>query len=179
MKPIARCIAVLLFVTLVSPASAQVRHVDIPSSNLKFYRPPAGQGPYYVLTITLPGEIQSVRQAWLELRADLTVPEIDGFHDPTSIFQVFMLKQPLEGEPTDDSFEPLRIPMSRPVATGTNRSIKIDVTEYVQRILADPPANHGLILGSVTGARRGNFQIEPNAFGTGIVARLNVVEETF
>jgi hypothetical protein len=173
---IAPWLAVLVF-GMVSGASAQVRHVDIPNSNLTAHAARTeGEGPYYVLALTLPAEIRVARQAWLELRADLSVPEMNGFRDPTSIFQVFMLKNELSGDPTEEDFETLRVPMSRPVAVGTERSIKIDVTEYVQRILGDPSVNHGLILGSVTGERRGNFQIKSDAFGAGIVARLNVVE---
>jgi hypothetical protein len=168
--------AVLLH-TIASSASAQVRHVDIPAVNLTTHASRTlGEGPYYVLSITPPEELRAARQAWLELRSDLSVREIEGFNDPTAIFQVFMLKNALEGEPNDESFDVLRVPMSRPVAAGTERFVKIDVTEYVQRILADPSDNHGLVLGSVTGDRRGSFQIKSDAFGNGIVARLNVVE---
>jgi hypothetical protein len=162
---------------MVSSSNAQVRHVDVPATNLTIHESRTeGEGPYYVLLITPPEDLRAARQAWLELRADVVVPEINGFRDATVIFQAFMLKNALDGDPNDEDFEPLRIPMSRPVAVGTERSVKIDVTEYLQRILADPSRNHGLLFGSVTGQRRGDFEVKRDAFGTGVVARLNVVE---
>ena len=63
-------LSVLVFGIMVSAASAQVRHVDIPTSNLTTHASRTeGEGPYYVLTVALPTEIRVVRQAWLELRA--------------------------------------------------------------------------------------------------------------
>jgi hypothetical protein len=153
---------------------AQVKR-DIPESDLTKHTPRAGGGAYYVLAVT-PPEVRRVQQAWIEFRADLAVPEINGFRYPTSLFQVFMLNRELTDEPTEEDLEPLRVPMSRPVATGDNRSIKIDVTEFVQRILADPSANRGLVLGAVTGDRRGDFAIKSGVLGPGLVARLTIVE---
>ena len=106
----------------------------------------------------------------------VSVPEVSGFEDPAPMFQVFMLKDELSGEPTEASFVDLRLPMSRPVVVGLNRHVSIDVTEYVKKILLTPTANHGLVIGSVTGERRATIVPRSNAFGAGVVAQLVFIE---
>ena len=161
----------------IATARAETTRVDIASTSLTTETSAdTSEGRYYTLALTLPPSIRGVRQAWLEFRADVSVAEIDGFLDPVPVFQVFMLKQSLLGEPTEASFETMRLPMSRPVAVGLDRQVRIDITEYVSKVLARPSMNHGLVLGSVTGDRRADFQIDPDAFGAGMSARLTVVE---
>jgi hypothetical protein len=145
----------ILMVTLaatVSLARAQTMHVDIPASNLTAYASlDTTEGTYYSLSISIPGEVQTIRQAWLELRMDVDAPEVNGFRDPAPMFEVFMLKSELSGPLDEESFEPTRLPMARPVATGSGRRVRIDIADFVRKVIASPSANHGLVLGSVTG----------------------------
>jgi hypothetical protein len=167
----------LLLSGSIATARAETTHVDIAGTGLATHTSTdTSKGRYYTLVLTLPPSIRGVRQAWLEFRADVSVAEIDGFLDPVPVFQVFMLKQALLGEPTEASFETMRLPMSRPVAVGLDRRVRIDITEYVSKTLARPSMNHGLVLGSVTGDRRADFQIKSDTFGAGIPARLTLVE---
>lgn len=170
-------VAAMLTSGSIRPVRAQTTQVDIASSNLTTHTSAdTSEGRYYTLAIALPSSIERVRHAWLELRLDVSVADTQGFRDPVPVFQVFMLKQSLSGEPSEASFETMRMPMSRPVAAGTNRLVKIDITEYLGAILAHPSANHGLVLGSATGSRVADFAIRTDSFGLGIPARLTVLE---
>jgi hypothetical protein len=73
-------------------------------------------------------------------------------------------------------FREMLVPMSRPVAVGENRRVRIDITEFVQEILADPTSNHGLAFGAVTTDTRGVFAVKADGFGPGIAARVVIVE---
>lgn len=160
-----------------APARGQARSIDIAASSLTVHASlDTTEGAYYTLSVAVPAGIETIRQAWLELRADVDVSEIEGFRDPAPVFQVFMLKSELSGEPTEESFEVTRVPMSRPVALGTRRLIRIDVADFVRKIVANPSANHGLVLGSVTGDRRASFEVDGNGFGAGVAARLTIME---
>jgi hypothetical protein len=66
--------------------------------------------------------------------------------------------------------------MSRPVAAGENRLVKIDITGVVKMILADPSKNHGIALGALTGDKRGVFAVRPDGFGPGTAVRITLIE---
>jgi hypothetical protein len=126
--------------------------------------------------ISLPEKLTTVTHAWLELRADISAKNLNGFVDPAPVFEVYALKQTLSGDPEPSKFESTKLPMSRPVATGTDRLVKIDITEFVQKILADPSKNHGLVVGPLTNDKRGVFTVRQDSFGPGVFARLVVLE---
>jgi len=131
---------------------------------------------YYSVGISLPENLTTVTRAWLELRADVSARNVSGFVDPAPVFEVYALNQTLSGDPEPSKFEATRLPMSRPVATGTDRLVKIDITEFVQRILADPSKNHGLVIGPLTNDKRGVFTVRQDSFGPSVAARLVVME---
>lgn len=79
-------------------------------------------------------------------------------------------------DPEQSDFEATRIPMSRPVAAGGDRLVKIDITEFVRLIIADPSKNHGLVLGPLTNDKRGIFAVKQDSFGPNIPARIAVLE---
>jgi hypothetical protein len=47
--------------------------------------------------------------------------------------------------------------MKRTVSIGTNRRVRVYVTDFLERLLADPMAARGLIAGSIAGDRVGRF----------------------
>lgn len=130
---------------------------------------------YYSVEVSLPENVAMVFRAWLELRADVSARNLSGFVDPAPMCEVFALKRPLSGDPEESNFEATSLPMSRPVAIGSDRLVRIDVTEFVRRILADPSKNHGLVLGPLTNDKRGIFTIRQDSFGPSIAARLVVI----
>ena len=131
---------------------------------------------YYSVGISLPENLTTVTYAWLEFRADVSARDLNRFVDPAPLFEVYALNQTLSGDPEPSKFEATRLPMSRPVATGTDRLVKIDITEFVQKILADPSENHGLVIGSLTNDKRGVFVAKEDGFGAGITARIRILE---
>jgi hypothetical protein len=88
---------------------------------------------------------------------DVSPAEDASFQDPAPVFEVYALNQALNETLSSELFVTMRVPMSRPVATGWNRIVRIDVTEFVQRVLANPAMNHGLVVGAVTEASTGDF----------------------
>jgi hypothetical protein len=131
---------------------------------------------YYLVTVSFPRGLTSVSHARLEFRVDVSARDVNGFVDSAPILDVYALNQVLSGDPDISKFEAARIPMSRPVASGANRLIRIDVTEYVQGILVDPSKNNGIVLGPLTADKRGIFHINENGFGEGVGAQIVIVE---
>ncbi len=131
---------------------------------------------YYSVSLSLPPGLASVTHAWLELRADVSAKDLSGFQDPAPVLDVYGLNQALARDPEPSMFDATRIPMSRPVAVGVNRLIKINITEFVEKIFADPSKNHGIVLGPLTADKRGIFGVKQDGFGPGVAARIQIVE---
>jgi hypothetical protein len=173
---VAASVAFAAITTIVSGADAGRRVTDLSSSSLSTYAGRNGQGAYYTVDASLPSGVTRVREAWLEVHVDASVDTLEGFSDPAPLFEVFMLNASTAGGVSRETFVATRHSMSRPVAVGSDRLVRIDVTEYAQTILADPSRNHGLVMGSVTGDRRGMFTIRSGTFGAGKPARITVME---
>jgi hypothetical protein len=128
---------------------------------------------YYALRVVLPPDIVRVQHAWLELHADVIPEEGMGFTDPAPLFQVYVLSSaPVGATISGELLRTPRIPMSRPVAAGTNRLIRINITEYVREIAAEPSLNHGLVIGAVLGDSVTTFIPKAGKWGADVVARV-------
>lgn len=153
--------------------SADTQTVGVAASAVRAVT--TAEGTHYVVEISLPQGITSVRHVWLEMRLDASSQVAEGVVDPAPMLEVYVLKGSLSGDPGPSDFDETRLPMSRPVALGTNRLARIDITEFAQRILANPTKNHGIVLGALTGARSGEFTVNPDAFGPGTPARITII----
>ena len=131
---------------------------------------------FYSLTIPIPEGVTTVAQAWLEFRADISAKDLDGFVDPAPVLDVLALQSAMTGDAIPSKFAPTTVPMSRPVAIGEDRLVRIDVTEFVRKILAEPTKNQGIVLGPLTADKRGIFTIIEGGLGPGVTARVRVVE---
>lgn len=174
-----RNVSFLLIIALagVLPDLAAADAVSVSSPAVAITERTAGDGTaYYSVAISLPKGLTTISHARLEFRADVSAKDVNGFVDPAPVLDVYALQEPLTGEPEPSEFTSTRIPMSRPVATGANRLVRIDVTEYVQKILADPSKNFGLVLGPLTADKRGIFEVKENGFGDGVAAQIRIVE---
>lgn len=129
-----------------------------------------------VVTFALPEGLATVRQAWLEMRVDVSVREVGGFRDPAPLFEVYALSADVTGAIQPKMFREMLAPMSRPVAVGENRLVRIDITEFVRLILDDPESNHGVAFGAVTADTRGVFAVRADGLGPGAAARVRIVE---
>jgi hypothetical protein len=131
---------------------------------------------FYSLTILVPEGVTTVAQAWLEFRADVSAKDLNGFVDPAPVLDVFALESAMTSDAVPSKFAPTALPMSRPVAVGDDRLVRVDITEFVRRILAEPTKNQGIVLGPLTNDKRGIFAIKANGLGPGVTARVRVVE---
>lgn len=170
-----RCLAfsAVLVCSLASVASAEKETFSLTARNLAVRT--SDERPYYIVEFDLPEIVQTVRHAWLDLRVDVSSIEVAGFADPAPVFEVYALTRALSGELDVSMFGTTRVPMSRPVAAGTDRLVRIEITEFVQKIRTDPMTNHGIVLGELTGDRRGNFIIKPDGLGPGTPVQLTII----
>ncbi len=158
-------------------SDARTDGIDVTSTPVTVTELTARDGTtYYSIGFNIPNGLSSVSHAWLEFRADISARELNGFTDPAPMLEVYALKQALSGDPDPSEFEPTAIPMSRPVATGANRLVRVDITEIVQMILAEPSKNHGIVLGPLTADKRGIVDLKQDGFGPGIAARVHIAE---
>jgi len=171
MKTTLSVLLIVLVCGMPSVVLAEASSLD-PAATTVTERAASDGTTYYSVGITLPENLTRVSHAWLELHADVSARNLNGFIDPAPVFEVYALNQTLSGDPEPSRFVATRLPMSRPVATGTGRLVKIDITEFVQSILADPSKNHGLVIGPLTDDKRGIFTVRQDSFGPGISARL-------
>jgi hypothetical protein len=131
---------------------------------------------YYSVAISLPAGLASVAHARLEFRADISARDLTGYVDPAPVLDVYALKEALRRDPDPSKFEATRLPMSRPVAAGADRLVKIDITDFIRTILADPSKNHGLVLGPLTTDKRGIFAIKHDGLGPGMSAQVRIIQ---
>lgn len=133
-----------------------------------------GLGDYYVVRFEVPDRVKSsgLDHAYLELYLDVGAREIDGYVEDTPLLEVYALKTDFGGTLTPEQFEAQSVPTVRNILLGENRRVVIDITEIVRAYIADPDKNHGLIVGSLTGARVGLFSITPDEFPDGALARI-------
>ncbi len=175
MKTTTRFSLVLALVCAFPPiAVGEVQTVGVAASGVEATT--TIEGTHYLVEFELPQNLGSVRQAWLEVYMDVWSRNDEGPVDPAPILEVYMLKNTLSGDPEPSNFEVTRLPMSRPVALGANRLVRIEITDFAQRIFADPTKNHGIVLGSLTGAQTGDFVVKNDGFGPGMPFRLTIVE---
>jgi len=171
------CVAILLAATLALPSFVEASNVTIAPVPAAVTEHSAADGTtYYSVALLLPNNLTFVTHAWLEFRADVSAKDLNGFVDPAPTLEVYALKQTLSGDPEPSKFEVMRQPMTRPVAIGSDRLIKIDITEFVQKILTDPSKNHGIVLGPLTRDKRGIFDIKQDGLSPGVTAHVRILE---
>lgn len=173
-----RSVAILLAAAIFVPlTSVEASNMAVaPVSAVVTERSAADGTTYYSIALSLSDDLTFVTHAWLEFRADVSAKDLDGFVDPAPTLEVYALKQTLSGDPDPSKFEAMRQPMTRPVAIGTDRLVRIDITEFVQKILTDPSKNHGIVLGPLTRDKRGIFDIKQDGLSPGVTAHVRFVE---
>ena len=148
-----------------------VRTVLLTSSSVEARLDGVASSPYTILRIAIPPEITAsgLVRAILEVRADVQAQTIDGWMNETPIVEVYALSDDMTG-----SFNAAKLTkpstMNRPIAVGSNKSVRIDITEAVVSWLENPSKNHGLVLGSFRGAREGSFTLKSDASREGALA---------
>ncbi len=64
--------------------------------------------------------------------------------------------------------------MKRTVPVGSDRRVRIDVTEFVHHVQTHPTKDYGLAVGSLCGSRSGRFELEADGMGSGVSAKITL-----
>ena len=119
-------------------------------------------GNAYVSAVMIPEVLKEKKllAAILELTVDVSACEVDGYLNDTPLLEVYALTGTMESGVDPEKFR-TPSPMRRNVRIGSNRRVRIDITQAVRRFVSDPLSNHGLVIGSLTARREGLFTIVP------------------
>jgi len=64
--------------------------------------------------------------------------------------------------------------VSRPVRVGENRRVAVDITDLAKGWMSGARANHGLVVGALTGTKAGRFALRDGTLGSGVKARVTI-----
>lgn len=162
--------------------------VTIPSANMTTYQTQEeDRGDYFMLEFRVPSAVsgKDMDAIILELyvdasaysrRADLYENAAPGkpeaFVNDAPTLQVFVPKSSYQGG-VDAGALDLDLRVSEPILVGEGKRMLIDVTRLLQGVVAGTETNYGLVLGSITGMRDGNFTILSGSVASGAVAKIH------
>jgi len=129
------------------------------------------QVPYYVLDLPVPEVPADARlaEAYLEFYMDASSTLSTALTNGAVTLEVFPFPRLQNGKLDVSNLGTSS--MKRSVAIGNGRRVRVYVTEFVGRILADPKgANRSLIVGSVAGDRTARFDAK-TVPGTNVTAK--------
>ena len=93
--------------------------------------------------------------------------------NPVPLLEVFALSSPDRGVLDSEQWNKgMSFPV--PLSTGTNKIVRIDITRLVKYYVENPGENHGLIIGSLSGERRGLFSLQ-ETFDSGVLGRIRYI----
>jgi len=117
--------------------------------------------PYYVFdlpSVVVPEEMR-LEEAYVEFYMDVTSTLSDDVTGGAVTLEIYPF-----GGTTNGKLDVSKLgasSMKRTVAVGTNQRVRVYVTDFVQRSIADPNASRSLIVGSMAGQRIGRFDAKP------------------
>lgn len=158
--------------TLASLALAKNVMVSIPIGEVDVHS--GDRGNFYVVSVSIPADVSGNRldHVFIEFAVDATPTSLED-SVATPEFGVFPLTQPyagggMGGAPGRDALPTIEttVPSVRPVATGENRLVRMDITKIVEGWIANPSSNHGLVIGSLTGPEVGTVTLRSELPGT-------------
>ena len=132
-------------------------------------------GQYYTFALPLPSGVAAsrVEKAILEVYLHVAANPREGFVNDSPMLEVFALTEAF-GSALDTGKLEQTTGVARPVALGDNRRVLIDVTRIVRAYLNGTRTNHGLVVGSLTGMREGDFRVATGRLPGSAVAQLHV-----
>jgi len=131
-------------------------------------------GQYYTATLPLPVDLapSDLDRAILDVYVDVRARPRGDFMNQMPILEVCALRTSYAGDVRPEDLD-LDTRAVRPVSVGRNRHVKIDITRIVRSRLHDG-RNYGLVLGSLTGMREGDFTVVSGRFSGSTVAQVVV-----
>lgn len=132
-------------------------------------------GQYYTIQYALPEKLtgQQVERAILELYVDVRAKAREDYVNQAPTLEVYAPTEALTGGVEIESLDG-ETRAGRPVALGEGRLVRIDVTKIIRAHLSGALENDGLVIGSLSGMREGDFTVIENRFPDGAAARLNI-----
>jgi hypothetical protein len=132
-------------------------------------------GQYYTVSYRLPANLQvsHVERAVLELYVDVRAKVRDDYRNEAPMLEVYALKSRFSGSVAPGELD-AAICSARPVARGRGRRVLIDITEIFRAHLSGRLNNNGIVVGTLTGARDGDFTILSNRLPGNAVGRLRI-----
>jgi hypothetical protein len=163
--------------------------VSIGDDDVTSYPPVSeGTGKYYTLEFDVPeiGSPSTLETAHVEFYVDAESFVLGDFHwfdadsvehvgyqAKTPVLEIYALTSAIEDSVNVGQLD-LETVVRRPVLVGANRRVLIDIAPIVRTFMAEPPKNHGIVIGSLTGDREGDFTLRDGAFGDGNRARVTL-----
>lgn len=132
------------------------------------------RGNFYVVNVAIPGDLEGKRldRVVLEFAVDASPTSLEDSVASPAV-GVFPLTQTYAGESLGDApgmdASPVTesaVPSVRPLTTGENRLVRMDITAIVRGWLANPSSNHGLVIGSLTGPEVGTIILKDELPGS-------------
>ncbi len=129
------------------------------------------RGSFHVFTVDIPEDVIGKRldTVLLEFQIDVAIAEGE-VAERVPVVGVYPLTErpPLGGAPAFAS----SFATARNVKSQDGQTILVDITDIVRGWIAEPASNHGLVIGSFTGAKLSKLDLESNAIEPGKAARL-------
>jgi hypothetical protein len=143
-------------------ASAQTQVVTLSSGQLTTITPEdTTEAKVFVLAVPVPAAPAGsmLMSAMLELVVDAAVAPSLAEQMSMVTLEVAPLSGALAG-PAVTAADLRPTTMKRLVAVGAEKTVRVDVTEFVRYVLDNPEENYGLAVGSLSGARVGRFDVK-------------------
>lgn len=132
-------------------------------------------GRYLTLSYQLPAGVQAsqIDHATLEIYLDVRSKSRDGYVNEAPVVEAFALREPFAGTVNLGVLDE-RTRSRRPVARGHAKRVLLDITGMVRAHLDHTLDNDGIILGSLTGMREGDFRLVSGRLPPPAVARVRI-----
>jgi len=191
MKRITLMAALVVLTAFLAQAQGEVTTavISIASEETAAYAPlDASTGKYYRMDVDVP-EIRSgekLEKAVLEfyvdvesfVRGDFVWLDEDsvehvGYSAAAPLIEIYALKSPITRAVDVSQLETQTVARV-PVRVGAHRRVLVSIAPIVRSFMADPAQNYGLVIGSFTGERQGNFTLKDEAFQDGSTGRIHL-----
>ena len=119
------------------------------------------EGKVFLLSVSVPAapEGAMLMSATMELVVDASNVLPEGAPSRLVTLEIAPLDTTLSG-PTVQAADLRHTAMKCAISPGTDRSVRVDVTEFVRYVLDNPEENYGLAIGSFVGDRLGRFELK-------------------
>jgi hypothetical protein len=167
---------VLVTITGATPTDSSKQTVLIRSNDVTLRaEPDTTIGRHYTVVYTLPEDLTTddLERAILEVSVDVSAKRRGDYFNPAPVFEVYALAEAY-GESFDPEILHANGRVVRPVALGEGRRVVLEVTAIVRSHLDGSIENNGLIVGSLTGMREGDFVFVSGRFPEGAVGQLRI-----